>query len=451
MKSVLHWIKGNPILVVASVMALASLVTLIVVHMQAGSFVEQVQKRSQTIGQVKSLLNTNVQVPSSNIDDLPRSERITVNENAIRELEHAYGRMNQEYSSIFGLAVKMNHAGHEPMIEGLFPDPGTESYRLYDVRNRYRQAFEEFFKPVAVGAIYPRLNAGGPVAADTVRAELQRVELDYLNSFFPPRANRSALTQPELQELQQKLRSEAVATLRRHAERYHVFAETSPGAAGYPFQIGEWSKPGPLPNMTQIWGGQMGLWVQQDIVTAIGVANGVSDPNQNVTIAPVKRLLAINVVGPAGGTRSDMPGYVGINSGGGLSASGGSGGTVVSAEQKLPDDFSKAPTGRRSNTIYDVIHVRVAVHVDYQRLPEFLEALAKTNFMSVLRIQVAAVDEYALLSSGYFYGTGDVVEAQMLIETLWLREWTQRLMPEGVRKLLGIAEVAAEGAVVPGA
>jgi hypothetical protein len=81
----------------------------------------------------------------------------------------------------------------------------------------------------------------------------------------------------------------------------------------------------------------------------------------------------------------------------------------------------------------------IEVLVEWQRLPQFIASLAQTNFMTVLKTDIQDVDEYEALQKGYIYGTGDVVRATMLIESLWIREWTSALMPDDVKRAMGIA------------
>ena len=54
------------------------------------------------------------------------------------------------------------------------------------------------------------------------------------------------------------------------------------------------------------------------------------------------------------------------------------------------------------------------------------------------------LDEYELLREGYVYGYEDVVRAQLVVESLWFRNWTEKLMPKIVKqKLLIIKPQAA--------
>src|SRR5690606_17877022 len=92
------------------------------------------------------------------------------------------------------------------------------------------------------------------------------------------------------------------------------------------------------------------------------------------------------------------------------------------------------------NTLYDVRHVWLTVDVDYQRLPELFDSLARVNFMTVLKMKIEDVDEYEMWRGGFVYGTSDVQRVTMLIETLWLRDWTLELMPDRVKERLGIAK-----------
>jgi hypothetical protein len=148
---------------------------------------------------------------------------------------------------------------------------------------------------------------------------------------------------------------------------------------------------------------------------------------------------------------------------------------VAKPEGKMPENFEYAPTGRRSNGLYDVRHAVVKVIIDSMRIPQFLTNLSKVNFMTVLLMTVNDVDEYEHLrgnapSDGtgsspramYIYGPHDAVELELVIETLWLRRWTaghwdkeeadrlgeefdKGLIPDDVRQLLGMHRRVPQG------
>ena len=82
--------------------------------------------------------------------------------------------------------------------------------------------------------------------------------------------------------------------------------------------------------------------------------------------------------------------------------------------------------------------MRLTLHASWESLPVFFEQLRQTNFMTVIDMQYTDVDEYNALASGYVYGQDDVVELQLVIETLWFRSWTTELMPQMVRDALAV-------------
>jgi len=68
--------------------------------------------------------------------------------------------------------------------------------------------------------------------------------------------------------------------------------------------------------------------------------------------------------------------------------------------------------------------------------------LAQTNFISVLDVDIQSVDSNDELRKGFFYGDEAVVRASIKLETVWLRDWTMKIMPLEVRVALGVPEPA---------
>ena len=84
------------------------------------------------------------------------------------------------------------------------------------------------------------------------------------------------------------------------------------------------------------------------------------------------------------------------------------------------------------------MHAEVSFIVDYQQLTRVFEAFGKTNFMTILKTNLTDVDEYEAMQAGFYYGAGDCVQIDMVVETLWLRDWTLRLMPKRIKTRLSI-------------
>lgn len=115
------------------------------------------------------------------------------------------------------------------------------------------------------------------------------------------------------------------------------------------------------------------------------------------------------------------------------------------ATDRAVEHFGITPTGRVSNSIFDVRHTQLVIDIEATALPAFLEQLRKTNFMTVVKAEVTDLDEYELLQEGFVYGHGDVVRAKLIIESLWFRNWTEDLMPKIVKEKLLI--IQPEGAL----
>ncbi len=452
------WIRGNWITVVSAVVLIVAVIWLGSLGSSADAFREEVKKRDAQLSQIRTLKQQNVKVPPDKPDDPPRTVGpIVINNAAIEQLRRVYGKMNEEHANIFKLALEINQHNHLPMADGLFPDP-VDNFKPYEARIRYKDSFIDMTGRYSPNALLPRLNAGMPPDASVIKAELERIDAQAAlgvggssaaGSANPggapsvPGAPTSAADAKEAERVRLTKQAALMQVLKSRAEQLHIYAVTQMGQPGFPFEYGSWIFGSKLPSALNMWEGQLGLWLQQDIVEAIARTNQVSNPQMNVIFSPVKRLDSISVANL----------YVGIMPPGkGLNPLGAAP-TLASAGQLLPDNFAVSATGRVSNAIYDVHHVNLRVVVDYQHLPDFFDNLSKVNFMTVLKMNLRSLDEYEMLKAGYVLGSNDCVTADILIETLWLRDWTSRLTPKGLRNSLGVPggeTTATPGSSAPG-
>ncbi len=58
--------------------------------------------------------------------------------------------------------------------------------------------------------------------------------------------------------------------------------------------------------------------------------------------------------------------------------------------------------------------------------------------MTVTGVNIDKIDVLPELQMGYYYGSDPVVTTTLTVESLWLRDWTTRLMPDDVKVALGI-------------
>ncbi|MCC6680729.1 MAG: hypothetical protein IT445_07490 [Phycisphaeraceae bacterium] len=453
MRIAIEWIKSNVVSVISIIVVMLSLGFLGWVHLQGSKFREQLGQREAVITSLNAYTSASVQVPGPRPDAPPDSiSGVTINQDVIDKLSTMYDGMAEQYDGVYQRAVEYNKRYHDPLLPGLFPKWDENNFEIpFQARYEYVKSFFDMFEPSdPQQPEAPRLDAGSPPSPQDIQINLSIVERDFVSN-----VTNTQLTESDQKDLEQEMRDKLIDMLHQKAAQIHIYAnkELVPGQTyggqlqqydQFPFQVESWAflDTAPLPH--QLWEGQLELWMQQDIIRAIAKVNQVNDPKANVITAPVKRLMGIQIV----------PGYIGLHTLGAASngqfasaqRTDGSFGPPIAAQrtndptQATSNNFFVGPTGRVSNALYDVRQVVLTVAVDYARLNQLIAAINSVNFMTVLNVQIENIDEYEGLQQGYFYGPDDVVTATMVIETIWLRDWTQPLMPDRVRSYVGIDE-----------
>lgn len=442
MQNLISWTKANPISLVSIFVALVAIGILAWVHLDGSAFRDDMGKQTAVMRDVEQYMNSRVQVPGLAPADPPRMVGpITINEPALKQIQGVYAKMSGEYGNVYDLASKFNQAGHRPMLPNLFPVP--QGSAPFGAKDSYPKILTAMLGPTGSVEGLPTLNAKPPLAPEVIQETLNRIEQQYrIENALGPQGN---LEEDQFNELRRRKSVALREQLLDYTRSLSMYAVTEPGT-GFPFDIPAWvGEPG-TPNEVNLWTGQMMLWIQQDVAAAIALANQVGEPGRDVTDSVVKRLISMQVVrGPVGisnrGGFTVRPGGTSSGSEGTMPMPSGDPNAVppASADTALPNDFSVAHTGRSSNPIYDVWHVWIEFVADSKSLPRFFNTLNQVNFMTVLSVEMQDVDEYKALEEGYVYGPHDAVEVKMLIETVWLRDWTSRLMPAAVKQMLGIA------------
>ena len=440
MKQVLDWVKLMPFALIGAVLALVSFVLVGMAGSARTSHQDLAKSRSNKIAQLQQIGKENVTIPPENIDDPPRQiSGLVINRPAIAKMEEIYAQMSGANDELDSLVIDQNQLGHYPMLEGIFPVPEAGAL-LFETGKKYREAFEEMLDSYSPNALYPRLNAGAPPSSQDVSEEVELVRRRFLNAAFVE--SEAGLNAQQRAELTQEMAAAKLNFLKRYAESIHVYVPSTNidgGRGDYPFTVMPWSTSLDRPKLADVWRGQMQLWIQQDIVEAIGRANHVDERAFNVMVAPIKELTKIEVgTGPVGITSVGM-----------------AGGTIQipGPPNREPSQrvFSLSPSGRTSNSLYDVWHADVRMVVDIQRFAEIVDAFSSVNFMAIVGMDVIDIDEYDGLSRGKVYGLGDVVEVRLVIETIWFRQWTTQLMPPQIQVEMGLMTAEEAGITVDGA
>lgn len=321
------------------------------------------------------------------------------------------------------------------LVERLFPAP-AEGERFQAPRALARAVANE-----VPGKLLAVVRGGMPPPADQMLAELNDRRAQKVGALVAPGQTEKELTDEQRREIARDLVGFRVRRYQDRADQIGVYADASI-FSGFSVPPGE-------PTLALCWDWQTAYWAAQDVMRAIAAANEPTR-ERGVPGAVVKRIEQLKV--------NPLPGLVTTREGGGPPGGALPGGMNDPAAAAPPDpnaaplNPSESITGRQSgpgtgNGLYDVRKIDLTVIVSAADLPKLLDAIAKTNLMTVLDLDIAAVDPIEQLNQGFFYGTDPVVRATLNVESLWLREWTTPVMPPEVKAALG---VPAPGATPPG-
>ena len=463
LRTITNWSRANPITVGSMALGLAGLGVLVYALIAVSGLRGEVDSRTDKFNEVQRLGRQSITVPAEDADGQPETFRnLAISQRIVDRMRAVYDKMREQYELVFERAEAINRPGRDMLVERLFPNPGRTEDLPFTARDAYRREVQAILLPPRRGDAGVRLNAGEPPAPSELGEAIDELERDFRRKYLGTASTAAAgeggggdaglelsdERQRELFELKRKLVRNRIL---ERAQSVHVYAESNPASPSFPFTTrSELINATSAPPPSLLWEAQLELWIMQDIAQAVARANGVGNEDMNVALAPVKRLLEVTV----------LPGYVGIHTKGALgdgSFRSGGGSVAVNRgrvysppshdvpddpDRRLPSAFHYSPTGRVSNALYDVRHARVRIVADFSRLPEFVDALTHVNFMTVIRMDVTDINEFEALQRGYFYGPGDCVEVDMIVESIWMRSWTTPLMPPSVMRYLGASAPA---------
>ncbi|MEM1210971.1 MAG: hypothetical protein AAGI68_01605 [Planctomycetota bacterium] len=476
MKTFLTAMKANPLTAAAALVAIASVGVIVYYYFffisARGVAISEVA--DQKLSKITQLGRTTIDIPAEDPNAPPRQERDVVNTITIEKLQTLFATLNGELEQTVELAVEFNRGEKNDTTNNrrdevrllhpdILPEPLNQPARI-NARDDYRQAMLGMLGRQPWRAGWPYLRAGQPLSTARMNAVLTRHRDDFIGN--------------DAEKFKIEQRKSLKRALYLHTtglpgqnNGISIYADTDPTSSDFPLEIFDWARPGEgqVPTADMLWEAQLELWAVSDVVDAIMRTNRIGETFQPedsqgqpegaprafaVQEVPVKRLLELVV----------LPGYVGLHTPGGLAGGSTTSFTTFSpagpnnttdepvgvyggapevpvvgkGKDPVPENFYISPTGRASNAVFDVRHVRLVVDVDWLRLNELLRNLAETNLITVLKVNLENVNERALLAAGYHYGPHDVVRAEILLETLWMRQWTSPLMPEAVKTYLGV-------------
>lgn len=342
--------------------------------------------------------------------------------------------MEGEAKVVAESAQRTNRGDHRPLIEGLFPTPTGSSL---DVKNKAIDMARMIVpsgdpaNPTAYERLLKEIGAGGPpeasvvaqVVSDLVESERMRIQAE---------RGSPTLTADEQKQLTEKLIARRIGEYQRRAQEVSVYADIS---IFPPPKKGMWTgiptrEPDRPAEVEKLFEWQFDYWTFREVLRAVTAANVDAEGERlSASEAPVKRIMTVNVQ------------QLQIYAENALRLSAGDDLTPYSPGEMIPADYTESFTGRRSrakNHLYDVRMAQVGLVVSSSRVKDVVEAMQRSNFVTVTDVDLRAIDPWSHLRDGYYYGTEHVVEATVTLETVWLRSWTTGLMPGIVRYALGM-------------
>jgi hypothetical protein len=322
--------------------------------------------------------------------------------------------VQQESQKMYELAVKMNQ--HELLVPDSLPAPSQPA--AYAFRDQYKAAMESLPHRILKSTM-------PPTAEDVKKARDKLWEEKFKDQIRI--YNGKAIN---LDELKKDFEEEAASipkTLNSQAaERHLVYMDMgdSKTGGGGALTINSKIQGTSAPPPQEIWNAQLMLWLQEDVANAIASANETAIEKakaagkpSGIMAAPVKRILRLGI----------KPGIVAPGN--------------AAANSQLPRSLAASPTGRVSNGLFDVMHFELSLHCDIAQIPYVLQELSRSRLITITNLNLTPIDVTVEEVNGFMYGDQPVATIDMTCEALFLRKWTEPLMPEVVKRQLGITQV----------
>ncbi|MEK6704121.1 MAG: hypothetical protein AABZ53_17835 [Planctomycetota bacterium] len=455
MKPVLAWVKANLLVVIFSALIVISLPTGF--YFSAAWAKDTREKRSKlandklrSIDEQKIRYQIPPVMPNGKPVEDPRSPSLLANSHY--QAERA--RIDKLAKGVTGVADAFNRGegkaaadvGRKPhvaLIDGLFPKPSDPRQASILTSEFVALLVDQKGRPsVYTTMLRDILNAGGPVDPVILGSKLTAERNSQIQRLTGNDPNRKVT--PE----EQKTLEETLIAFRRNqylqrASEISVYAgldifpiETAQGGASggstIPGQV-----PSEPPGVSRTFQWQMDYWMIRDLLFAVRAANLSSGGSQlHVNESVIKRVDKIRLLEPFAG-RPASTGGEDPNA-----APTPPTITVDALTGLVPMDVAWSVTGRKNspgNPLYDVRLAELELVVSASRLKQIFDAFGRTNLMTIIDVDLKAVDVMGELDRGYYFGNESVVKATITVETIWLRSWTEKMFPSGVRKRLGLA------------
>lgn len=433
--NILQWIKANLLIVIS--------IALIVILLPVGWFFSNgwntsiQEKATKAYNDEKSKLSRassiEYSLPAVLKGEQPMIESRAPNTIVTDFYLNQIDQRKLQVQQVVERGTAFNQADHTVPIDGLLPEAASPS----ELRRNGSRLGEMIAGTIEQPSLYRRmlrkLNAGDAPDPEVLAASLKQYK-EQQQEQYAATSSDGRVSAEQAKLLEQDLIRRRLGEYASIAESIAFYCPLSAIQAEQP-ELGYSQVPSIPPSydsiteqavFTWVWD----YWVIGDVLRAAAAANidasGVSLPVPDAPIKHIENIRVSEFVVAAGGSEFDDD------------FGGGRGGRNSFAGDDAAAAGPKSYTGRSQSNAFDVRTVDMTVIASSKDLPKFFDALGKTNYMTVIDVDLSEVNVYEALSQGYFYGQDHVVRAQLKIETVWLRSWTAESMPKSIRDSLGI-------------
>ncbi|MCA9278601.1 MAG: hypothetical protein H6815_09130 [Phycisphaeraceae bacterium] len=440
MNAILSWAKSN--LVIVILMAVAIVALPVGWFFSSGMNKNLRESRTNQVQGAKSQLDNVSQVEYSDINDGFGGQPVSLSSAPHDQLTQVFAQRRQQQEQEIRKVVEavqvIGHESRDMLVDGLFPKAPEDVTQRNSLLNQMVKELEwrgANDRTSAYGRLLSMVRAGTPPDGamlgerlnDLKATETTRIQQSG-NQLTPDDEDAIADKLIGVRLGQYKLRADELSTyMQQDAFLYTNDARVPPFAP---------NTYGRIPKYEECFVWQYDYWILRDVLRAVVKAN--SNENGEPTSVPdstVKRITRVLQ------NRSD---YLTLIEKAEADKANGQAGSMMEItfgleSEQLEPDYTESVSGRvLSNGLYETRLVDITVIASFAKLPKLFEAINTTGIMSIVGMQMEAVDIEKDLNQGFYYGDEYVVQVELNIEVVYQRSWFSQYIPDSIKEVIGM-------------
>jgi hypothetical protein len=453
MSKIIGFIKSNLVIVISVVLILAFLPT---GYIFAGKWNAKVKDEANSAytGEKRKLTSKgsiNYSLPAVLEGEEDLSESRAPNNMVTQFYQARKAEREQQVQEVVERGTAFNQGDHVELVPGILPQAADDRTLVRLAREMAEAIAGTNANPSVYQRKLQRLNAGSPPDSVTMASTLEeyksREQLRYEGSNADGK-----ITTAQLEQLGKDLTSRRLGEYigRSKALTFYCSPDafvngTDRGSASSNPRAPRGSQaaysivPAHVPALstideTLVFNWLWDFWMISDVLDAAALAN--SNPQTGAMSIPDAAVKSIEQIRVSKLDLTQVADAVVDDLGGGQRGSRND--PPPTQSKDAPKGTFTGRVGGMPNSAFDIRMIELVVVASSQDLPRYIDALGKTNYMTVTDLDLAEVDIWGDLEQGYYYGDNHVVRATITIESVWLRSWMKPIMPDPIKLALGI-------------